>query len=114
MQKEMKLHVLFHWVLFRKEKKRLSLRGPVGNCHSGDRTQVPPLPPTERENTPFTTADFQLVKEFFLLPFAATGLPPSYSPSLRGPDIASSNPTRSHVRNPRRDLFLQKREFSVV
>lgn len=42
MQNEIKLQGLFHWVLFRKEKKKLSLQGSVG-----DRTQVLPL--TERE-----------------------------------------------------------------
>lgn len=79
MQNEMKLRVLFHWGLLRREKKRLSLQGPVRNCHLGAGTQVLPLPLTEGENTPPTTADFQLLKEvFFLLkslPFAATGLP---------------------------------------
>lgn len=111
MQNEMKLHVLFHWFLFRKEKKRLSLQGPVGNRHLGARTQVLPLPPTERENTP--PADFQLVREFFLplsLPFAATELCSHPIPSLKRTRRHPLHPTRSHVRYPGRDSFLLKRE----
>lgn len=86
MQNEMKLHVLFHWVLFRKEKKKPSLQGSVGV-----RTQVLTL--TERENTAPATAESQLVN-FFLplsLTFAATELLPSHCPSVRGSDITHSN-----------------------
>lgn len=105
----MKLHVLFHWVLFRKQKENLSLQGTVGA-----RTQVLPL--TKRENITPATAESQLVN-FFLplsLIFTATELRLSYCPSLRGSDITHSNTKRGHIRNPRWKFFLLKREFPVV
>lgn len=108
MQNEMKLHVLFHWVLFRK-KKKLFFQGSVTA-----RTQVLPL--TERENSTPATAESQLVN-FFLplsITFTATELLLCYCPSLRGSDTTHSNTKRSHVRNPRCKFILLNREFSVV
>lgn len=106
---EMKLLVLFPWVLLKKEKKKLSLQGSVGA-----RTQVLPL--TERENTTPATAESQLAN-FFLplsLIFTATELLLSYCPSLRGSDIIRSNTKRNQIRNPRWKFFLLYREFPVV
>lgn len=111
-QNETKLHVLFHWVLFRKEKKWLSLQGLVGNCHLGAGTQVLPLSPTERENNPPATADYQLWRTFCLLlslPFAATVLLLSYSTSLWEPSESPSNPTRGHVKKCKKGFLSSKK-----
>lgn len=115
MQKEMKLHVLFHWGLFRREKKRLSLQGPVRNCHLGARPQVLPLPPTEGENTPPTTADFQLLKEFFsstVSTVCCNGTAPILFPLLE--EQMTPSPTLQVTSEIQEGFSFSKREFSVV
>lgn len=112
----MKLHVLFRWGLFRREMKRLSLQGPVRNCHLGAGTQVLPLTPTEGENTPPTTADFQLLKEFFsstVSTVCCNGTAPILLPFLE--DQMSPPPTLQVMSEIQEGFFLLlKREFSVV